>query len=115
MDKVAKVLTDALLENDFIINTCEFKEGFLTERYEIRFSKDNFDYKIQIFEAVADYPGFINYDYELGDLKEIVKFVLEALKRVNFEIGKMGSSTSKDFYIKIKNEEFFFDIYIDRN
>ncbi|NHJ04647.1 MAG: hypothetical protein EAX90_07485 [Candidatus Heimdallarchaeota archaeon] len=113
MDKVTKVLTDALLENDFIINSCEFKEGFLTERYEIRFSKDNCDYKIQIFEAVADYPGFINYNFEPIDLNEIVKFIHKSLIKTKYQIGKFGSSTGKDYYFKISQKDIHYDVYLD--
>jgi len=39
MQRVAKILSEALVENKFSINMCELKEGFLTERFEIRFVK----------------------------------------------------------------------------
>ena len=111
MEKIAKILSAALLKDDFVINICDFVEGFLTERYEIRFSKGNIDYKIQIFEAVADYPGFINFEYEPTDLKEIVKLVHESLIKAKYQIGKFGSSTGKDFDSKISQKNFHYDIY----
>lgn len=113
MEIVAKLLTDALAKDRFSINACGLNEGFLTERYEIRFSKENRDYKIQIFEAVVEYPGFINYDYEPTELKKISNLITKTIKEANLQIGKFGSSSGRDFYVKINSDEKYYDIYLD--
>ena len=113
MQKIVEQISNALTLKGFSIYFSKLIEGLLTERYEIKFSKGNIDYKIQIYEAIEKYPGFINYNYKPSNLTNLIDLIIESMK-APYQSCKYGSTTGKDFYLKINSRNSYYDIYVDK-
>ncbi|MHA1556613.1 MAG: hypothetical protein ACTSPM_06715 [Candidatus Heimdallarchaeota archaeon] len=112
MQKISKRIATILENGGFSILYCDQVEGFLSERWEIKFSGENERYKVQIFEAGIKHPGNIQLDY-INPLLETLFLLLQIGLKTDFTILKNGSSNGQDIYFKIQDKTEFFDIYID--
>lgn len=87
-------------------------EGFLSERWEIKFSEKFQRFTVQIFEASIKYPGNVQLDYISPSFETLFTLLKIGLKDT-YTIMKNGSSNGQDLYFKVQEKARFFDVYID--
>ena len=87
-------------------------EGFLSERWEIKFSEKFQRFTIQIFEASIKYPGNVQLDYVPSSFETLFTMLKIGLKDT-YTLMKNGTSNGQDLYLKVQEKSRFFDVYID--
>lgn len=112
MQQISERIATILENGGFSVLFNNQVEGFLSDRWEMKFSGEFERYNIQIFEAGIKRPGNIQLDLMNSELETLLIMLQIGLKP-EFSILKKGSSNGKDLYLKVQNKTQFFDIYID--
>lgn len=112
MQEISERIATILENGGFSILFNSQVEGFLSERWEMKFGGEYKRYNIQIFKAGIKHPGNVQLDLVIPELETLLIMLQIGLK-TEYSILKKGSSNGQDLYMKIQEKTNIFDVYID--